>query len=343
MSLDSPHEFVLIYRDPSQVGAYADVNSGRVREVAVSAPSALLWDQVSVPRLAKREGVDLLFNPKYSVPLATQSRTVFVCHGLDWYVMPEWSRWSDRMSHRYLIPRYARKADRIIAVSKTARQHVIEFLGVPEDRVDTVYLGLGDAFRRPVERARLEELKGAYGLPDHFVLYCGQIYPPKNFGRLIEAYASVGPRLGVSLVVAGKHTWLCKDECALIDRLGISDWVIRTGWVDHEKLPAFYRSADALLLPSLYEACPSPPLEAMASGCPVLTANRYGAKEIAGGAALLVDPEDSESIAAGIARVLTDQELRGQLVKAGHERARNFSWRKCAEETHAVLEKVLKD
>jgi glycosyltransferase involved in cell wall biosynthesis len=340
LTLDTPHEFVLLYQEPSWLGSYNNGNGGRVQEMVLGKAPSIMWDQWLVPQVEKREEFDLIFNPKYSLPLLSQSRTVFVCHGLDWYVMPWGSKLMDRLNHRYLIPRYSQKADAIIAVSNTARQHLIEYLGVEEERIHTIYMGVDETFRRPVSPEELDEVKRTYRLPNHFFLYCGQIYPPKNFGRLIQAYAQVGPELGISLVVAGGHTWLCKDEIALIDQLGISQWVLWPGWIDHKTLPAFYALAEALVLPSLYESFGIPLLEAMASGCPIVTANRYGTAELAGPAAVLVDPEEVESITDGMHRVVMDRGLREQLIGAGRERAKDFSWDKCARETMRMLEKI---
>jgi glycosyltransferase involved in cell wall biosynthesis len=339
LALDTPHEFVLLYQDPRLVGTYS--NGGRVREIAISAPSIFLWDQLAMWWAEKKEKFDLIFNPKYSLPLMGQSRMVFVCHGLDWYVMPWGSKWIDRLNHRYLIPRYAHKADAIISITNTVRQHVIEYLGVDEDRVYTVYYGVDETFRMRIPQAKLEEIRRTFRLPERFFLYCGQIYPPKNFGRLLQAYAQVGPQLGIPLVVAGEHRWLSQDELALIDRLGISSWVVRPGWIDRDSLPAFYALAEALLLPSLYEGFGLPVIEAMACGTPVITANRYATRELADQAGILVDPESITSIAEGMHRVATDHDLRQQLVEAGHKRASDFSWKKCAEGTLRVLESVL--
>jgi glycosyltransferase involved in cell wall biosynthesis len=340
LTLDTPHEFVLLYQKPSWLGSYNNGNGGRVRELALGKAPTIMWDQWLVPQAEKKEKFDLIFNPKYSLPLRSTSRGVFVCHGLDWYVMPWGSKLMDRLNHRYLIPRYCQKADAIIAVSNTTKQHLIEYLGVEEERVHTIYLGVDEAFGRPVPPEKLEEVKHTYRLPDHFFLYCGQIYPPKNFGRLIQAYAQVGPELGISLVVAGGHTWLCEDEIALIEQLGINQWVLWPGWTDHETLPAFYALAEALVLPSLYESFGLPLLEAMASGCPIVTSNRYATAELACNAAVLVDPEDVESIADGMRCVVSDQNLRQQLIGVGRERVKDFSWKKCAKETMTVFERV---
>jgi glycosyltransferase involved in cell wall biosynthesis len=339
LALETAHEFVLLYQDPKLVGTYG--NNDRVREIALEAPSTFLWDQLAVRRAEKREQLDLIFNPKYALPLMAACCTVFVCHGLDWYVMPWGSRWPDRFSHHYLMPRYAQKADGIIAVSQTTQRHVIDYLGVPQDRVYPIYHGVDEAFRRPISTRELADIRRRFQLPERFFLYCGQIYPPKNFGRLLQAYARVGPPRGIALVVAGEHRWCSEDEIALIDRLGLASWVVRPGWIAHDSLPAFYALAEALVLPSLYESFGMPLLEAMSCGCPVVTANRYGPRELVGAAGILVDPEEVESIVDGMCQVVSDQALRQWLIDSGRERARMFSWKSCAEETLQVLERAM--
>jgi len=339
LQLGSGHELVLLYRNPALVGTYG--TEPAVEEVAIAARTVAGWDQLAVPAAVRRHRIDVLFNPKYSIPLRGRCPSVWVCHGLDWYVMPWASRFADRLSHRFLIPRYASKAAAIIAVSEITRQHVMEYLPVPPDRVVTVYSAVDDVFRRPVEQRRLHEIRAKYSLPERFLLYAGAIYPPKNFTRLIQAYARAGPERGIPLVVAGgENRFLSERDLQEPDVLGISQWVRWPGWVEQEELAAFYALADALLLPSLFESCGLPVLEAMAAGCPVVTADRYGTKELAERAAVLVDPESVESIAAGIRRVLDDTALRAQLVAAGRERSAEFRWSRCATETLRVLERV---
>jgi glycosyltransferase involved in cell wall biosynthesis len=338
--LRTGHEFVLLYRDPALVGTYG--GEPGVEEIALDARSFLTWDQLAVPAAVQQHGIDVLFNPKYSIPLRARCPSVWVCHGLDWYVMPWASRLVDRLSHRFLIPRYAARADAIVAVSEVTRQHVMEFLNVPEDRVVTIYSGVDDVFRRPLDDERLREIRAKYSLPDRFLLYAGAIYPPKNFARLVRAYARVGPERGIPLVVAGgDNRFLSEHELREPEALGISEWVRRPGWLEQDVLAGVYALADALLLPSLFESCGLPVLEAMAAGCPVVTADRYGTKELAEGAAVLVDPESVDSIADGIRRVLDDVGLRARLVAAGRDRSRDFRWQRCASETLRVLEQVV--
>jgi O-antigen biosynthesis alpha-1,2-mannosyltransferase len=338
--LRTGHEFVLLYRDPALVGTYA--GEPGVEEIALDARSFLTWDQLAVPAAVQQHRIDVLFNPKYSIPLRARCPSVWVCHGLDWYVMPWASRFVDRLSHRFLIPRYAARADAIVAVSEVTRQQVMEFLHVPEDRVVTIYSGVDDVFRRPLDDERLREIRVKYSLPDRFLLYAGAIYPPKNFARLVRAYARVGPERGIPLVVAGgENRFLSEHELREPEALGISQWVRRPGWLEQDELAGVYALAEALLLPSLFESCGLPVLEAMAAGCPVVTADRYGTKELAEGAAVLVDPESVDNIADGIRRVLDDAGLRARLVAAGRDRSRDFRWRRCASETLRVLEQVV--
>jgi glycosyltransferase involved in cell wall biosynthesis len=339
LNLRSDHEFVFLYRNPALVGTYRG-ESG-VEEVSLPAGSVIGWDQVAVPAAVRSHGIDLLFNPKYSIPLRATCPAVWVCHGLDWYVMPWASRLVDRLSHRFLVPRYACRAAAILAVSEVTRRHVMQYLSVPPERVVTVYSGVDDVFRRPLEESRLREIRAKYSLPARFLLYAGAIYPPKNFTRLVRAYARVGPGRGIPLVVAGgENRFLSEGELREPEALGIAEWVRWPGWVDQEDLAGFYALADALLLPSIFESCGLPVLEAMAAGCPVVTADRYGTKELAEGAAVLVDPESVESIASGIIRVLDESTLRSELIAAGRIRSRDFTWRRCATETLAVLERV---
>jgi glycosyltransferase involved in cell wall biosynthesis len=299
------------------------------------------WDQISVPQAVRRHGIDVLFNPKYSIPLRAGCPAVWVCHGLDWYVMPWASRFKDRLSHRFLVPRYARRATAIIAVSEVTRQHVLQFLPVPPERVVTVYSGVDDVFRCRFDRAALEAVRRRYGLPPRFLLYAGAIYPPKNFTRLVRAYARVGPARGLPLVIAGgENRFLSERELLEPEALGIEAWVNRPGWIEQDDLAAVYEMAEALLLPSLFESCGLPVLEAMAAGCPVVTADRYGTKELAENAAVLVDPESVDSIVTGIERVLDDQMTRSRLIEAGRARSADFRWARTARETLAVLERA---
>jgi glycosyltransferase involved in cell wall biosynthesis len=333
------HEILLLFRNPIRLGTYRNVAG--VQEVLLEGGSILYWDQIKVPRAVRKYGIDVLFNPKYSIPLRVNCKTAWVCHGMDWYAMPQASPFMDRMSHRFLVPRYASKADAIVSVSDITTEHLRKYLHVPPERIHTIYSGLSDAFRTPVPPEKLEEVRRRFSLPPRFLLYCGAVYPPKNFTRLIQAYAKVGPRQGVPLViVGGGNRYLSEHELDEPRRQNIADWVRWPGWIANEDLPAIYRQSEGLLLPSLYESVGMPIMEAMACGCPVLTSDRFGTKEIAGDAAVLVDPESVDAIAAGIDRLLNDRERRAAIVAAGLQRSGRFTWSRTASELLRVLENL---
>lgn len=337
--IGSAHEFVLFYQQRPSAGFLP--TTARVREVVLPVPSRLVWDQVAMPMAAKREGIDVLFNPKYSIPMLAGCRTAWVCHGLDWYVMPWASRRLDRLSHSLLVPQYARKADAIIAVSETVRDHALQHLEVQPEKVHVVYSGALERFRIPVTPEARRALQARLNLPERFVLFVGALYPPKNFTRLMKAYKAVGPGRGYHLVVAGgTDRFLAAHEVDLGRRLGLRDWVHKLGWLAHEELPTLYSLAAGLLMPSLYEACPLPIIEAMAAGCPIVTSDRYGTAELAGDAAVLVDPGNIDSIANGIARLLDNAQLRDELAARGRIRAASMTWDNCARETLSVLESL---
>jgi len=339
LSINTRHEIVLLYRNRARLGTYSQWAS--VDEVLLEGGSIVYWDQVKVPRAIRDHGIDVLFNPKYSIPLRATCPTAWVCHGLDWYVMPEASRWIDRMNHRLLIPQYARRSDAVIAVSNTTRDHLMQYLHVQPERIHTVYSGLSDTFRKQPSQEQLAEARARHGLPPRFLLYCGAVYPPKNFTRMIRAYAKVGPARGVPLVIAGgSNRFLSAHELLEPKRLGIEGWVRWLGWLENRELPAIYSLAEGLLLPSLYESVGMPVMEAMSMGCPALTSNRYGTLEIAENAALLVDPDSVDHIADGMARLLEDETLRDKLRAAGQERAKRFTWERTAAEVLSVLESI---
>ncbi len=333
------HEFVLLYQRRTATECFA--RCPNVRQCCSPIPTRLLWDQIGAAFHARRLGLDVLFNPKYSLPMCSAVPGVFVCHGLDWYVMPWGSPLADRLSHRYLMPRYAEAAAGIIAVSATTREQVLEHWKVPPERVQVVHHGVAQPFFEPVSSDARQQIRRDYKLPASYALYVGQVYPAKNFDRLLRAYRRVGPKHGVHLVIAGGSVGAAAArEQALIEQLGIGEWVVRAGWIDQSQLPAFYAEARALLLPSVYESVGMPAVEAMAAGCPVVTSNRYGTREIVQDAGILVDPGDVEAIAEGIERALTDACLCDQLVAAGRRRAQTFTWERCAQQTLAFLEQV---
>jgi len=191
--------------------------------------------------------------------------------------------------------------------------------------------------------ARLAEVRRRDGLRGPYILFVGNLEPRKNLVRLIEAFGRLKARhtLPHQLIVAGKRGWLYRSIFEAVERLGLRDDVIFTGYVPAEDLPALYAMADLFAFPSLYEGFGLPVLEAMACGTPVLTARTGSLPEVAGEAAWYVDPLDVEALADGMARILTDPGTRADLVDRGLLQAKRFTWAKTAAATLDIYRRTL--
>jgi glycosyltransferase involved in cell wall biosynthesis len=203
-----------------------------------------------------------------------------------------------------------------------------------------VYLGRDETLAPVSDPAALAEVRARYGIVGCYLLYVGTLQPRKNLDRVIEAFARLAGTpafTDVKLVLAGKRGWLYDDLFAQVKRLGLTGRVIFPGYVADEHLLALLSGAQAFVFPSLYEGFGIPVLEAGACGVPVITSNTSSLPEVAGDAALLVDPHDVDAIAEAMYRLVTDDALRAELARRGLENVKRFSWEKCGRETLAVI------
>jgi glycosyltransferase involved in cell wall biosynthesis len=338
LELDRTNDYFLLYRDEACRGSYSAYPN--VTEIVIPGSSKLAWDQVAVPKAASQYGLDLVFNPKLSIPLCAKCRTVFVLHGADWFVFPQNYEPLDRLYHCVVAPIYVRRADAVISVSEDATRRILESLRMKREKIATIHSAVGERFRPIHDPERLAAVRKKYDLPERFLLYVGQIYPMKNVGGIIKAYARLREVIPHKLVIVGRPTRRSKSELALIDRYGLRGDVMVTGYVPDAEIPVFYNLAELFVFPSLYEGFGLPLLEAMACGCPIVTSAGGATEEVAGDAARLVNPRDPASIAEGIDDLLHDPAARSELVERGLQRAQRFTWERCAREVLQVLHSV---
>lgn len=338
LRLDSDNEYVLLYRDEALLDSYGRIPN--VREMVIPAKSALSWDQLAIVSVAKKEKFDLVFNPKLAVPLLAPCKTVFTLAGADWFVFPQNYKLHDRIYHRMFAPLYCHRADAVISISNNATEEILKRVRVAPEKLRTIYLGVDKDFRPINDSGLIDCVRAKYHLPDEFILYVGQIYPMKNFGGIVRSFAKVKRQLPHKLVVVGKPSLKYRRELALIDQLGLRDDVVMAGWVPDAELPVFYNLASVFLFPSFYEGFGIPLIEAMACGCPVVTSTGGSCPEVAGDAAVIVDPHDIDSIAKGVMKVIGDTTCRNNLIEQGLERAKSFTWETTAAETLALFREV---
>jgi glycosyltransferase involved in cell wall biosynthesis len=232
-------------------------------------------------------------------------------------------------------------ADAIIVPSNAVRDDVLRMLRVPAKKVHVVYEAAGAQYR-PIDREAAMAIARRHGIDRPFVLSVGSLEPGKNRGRLLRAMHELRRQsIDRALLIVGQKAWKYDDDFALVRKLGMDDRVVFAGYVPAVDLPALYSACDAFAFPSLYEGFGVPVLEAMACGAPVLTSDVSATAEVAGEAALLVDPHSVGAIRDGLRVLLTDNAARARYSRRGLERAAAFSWRRAADETHVVYEQVM--
>ncbi len=285
-------------------------------------------------------GVDLFHATEHLLPRFSAIRTVFTLHDLIFLFHPETHKPMNRWFLTLMMPRFLRAADAVIAVSECTKRDAVRAYGIPEEKITVIYEGVSPRFR-PADPAAIAAVRQKYGLPEHFILYVGTIEPRKNLTALLEAFANLQSAIGnLHLVFVGKKGWLYEGFFRRLRELGLEERVHFTGYVPDEDLPVLYSAADLFVFPSLYEGFGLPVLEAMACGVPVVCSNTSSLPEVAGDAALLVDPTDVRALAAAMERALTDQALRATLRARGLERARRFTWEEAARRTLEVYRQV---
>lgn len=283
---------------------------------------------------------DLYHYPNFDVPPVPAPKVVATCYDL------EPLRHPDLFSHKIVwfyrvLSRRLRSADRIITISESTARDVHELLGIPRERITPVHLGVDPGFA-PVSAVEQRRVRDHYRLPRRFVLYVGNTMPHKNVERLVEAIAIVRrAHPDVALVLGGapdKHRGSVERAVA---RHGLGEAVTFLGKVPEADLPGLLSSAAAFAFPSLYEGFGLPVLEAMACGAPVVTSNRSSLPEVVGDAALMVEPTDVSAFASALGALLDDERYASDLGRRGIARARQFTWRRCAEAHLQVYREVL--
>jgi glycosyltransferase involved in cell wall biosynthesis len=268
-----------------------------------------------------------------------------VVHGADWLI-PEQAQfypWWDVKYMRMMLPLYFERSSAVISVSQETTDHFNRLLKLPAGKIQTIYFAPARHFKRISNPAVLEQVRACYQLPDRFILTLTKRKGDgrKNLGQVFKAYACyhASTQTPHKLVIGGKDCHLFRAEYGIPGE-GYGKDILFPGWIDQADLPAVFSLADLYLYPSNLEAFPIPLTEAMACGTPVLTSNVNGLREIAGDAALLVDPSDTEQIAGSMTRILSNPAVRESLSRRGLERSSLFSWDLCAKSTLALLQRV---
>ena len=303
--------------------AFQQLNLGSYRRLPF-----FLWQQTLALRRLEADW----YLSNFFLPLFMPCKGVVAVHDLSFRAHPEYFPRTIAWYMRWLTGWAVRRARRVLTGSAFSRQELFRFYSVNEKKVVSIPYGVGSEFRPASDethRMAEQRILSNYGITGPYILALGNIHPRKNLTRLLDAYLSLQQeRVSVpSMIWAGLERW---DSGGLIERAQ-SAGVILTGFVTQQDLPALYRQAEMLVYPSLYEGFGLPVLEAMACGTPVVTSNTTSLPEVAGDAALIVDPTNVTEIAQGLARLLEDAILRKSLQEAGLEWSKTFTWTRTAQ------------
>jgi glycosyltransferase involved in cell wall biosynthesis len=333
-------------------GSLPNGNGDATRTVSIypngHLPSRMLWMQLSLRRGIARTQPDLCHFPNYLAPLCMGAQSPFLVtmYDMSVYRCAQYQPMKTVAVHRAMIPILARRASLIVTISESARQDILHYLRVPEERVRVIYGGIGQQFQTQTlpDQADTAQVRGRYGLERPYILTVGTLEPRKNHARLIEAFSWLvqQERLPHHLVIAGTHGWKEHQLHERVKRSKVADRIHFLGYVPAADLPGLYRGADVFAFPSLYEGFGLPLLEAFGCGVPSLISSNPALTEVAGeGAAVVVEPHSVQDIAGGLQRLLADADLAASLRARGLARAREFSWDRCAAETFQLYQQVL--
>jgi glycosyltransferase involved in cell wall biosynthesis len=326
LSPDDPELEFVGFASRELVAAGAPWFPGRLVDAGLSGEDRVAWargELFAVGRAARRLGAAVVHAPANFGPASSRVPVALTVHDLLAFRHPEYVPGPYAVVLRAMIRRATRVATRVLTVSAATRDDLVRLLGVPADRIDVVPLA-GSA----------PSSTGVARRPD-LLLSVGNRMPHKNFERLLDALALLPEAGRPHLVITGSHG---DDPLRpAVEARGLAPWVELRGWLAPEELERLYAEATALVFPTLFEGFGLPTLEAMARGCPVICSDLPVMREVAGVAAVYVDPADPASIAAAIARVVADPAEGERMSLAGLERAQGFSWSKTAEGTRRSL------
>jgi glycosyltransferase involved in cell wall biosynthesis len=337
LALDSPHRFRLYFRSTPPAGGFSDAELRVIPFPRLWTHLRLSWEMVCRPP-------DALFVPSHVLPLAHPRASLVTVHDLGYLQFPETHPWHQRLYLDLSTRWSARAAAHILADSEATRSDLVARYGTPPEKITVAHPGYDETLAPARDPATVEAVKARFGIAGDYFLYLGTLQPRKNLARVIAAFAALKSEIlkpDTVLVLAGKRGWLYEDLFAQVRYMGLEGRVLFPGYIPDEDKAALLSGALAFVFPSLYEGFGLPVLEAQACGCPVITSTTSSLPEVAGDAALLVDPGDSDAIAAAMQRIAADSALRETLVEQGLANVHRFSWTACAQSVMSVIEQCV--
>ena len=339
--LDDTTEYVLLCRQPDleQVRSLGDNFTGLVQ----SASNYSVSEQISIPASLWRNSAPLFHTPHYVLPLLTPCRSIVTIHDCIHLKFPQYL--PNRISHAYAwasLWTATHKAQRVITVSEFSKKDIVRYFDIAEEKISVIPNAIDERFKVAPSESEMALLSSRYQLPKRFVMYAGNIKPHKNIERLIDAFALIHKRglADVGLLISGSEVSKYSELRRAVHRYALHKHVRFLGYQTEASLAVLYRLASVFVIPSLYEGFGLSPLEALASGTPVVASNVSSLPEVLGNAAILVDPYEASAIADGIVTALEDSDVINDLKEKGRIRVNHFSWNHSIKQVKQIYQEV---
>jgi len=329
--------------DITKAGQY---NFKYKKTVSLRIPRLLLdffWNNLRFPPIEFFIGrVNIFHGNFYLPPMKKGVNGIITIYDMSFFDCPEFhTKATQRFRSKVLKSHYI--ASKIVTISDFSKSEILKYINIPEEKIEVIYPGVSLPTEVKLKRNEDDILK-KYSLSKKYILYVGTIEPRKNLEGLIKAYKLLLSddkyKNKYDLVIVGKLGWKYETFFKTLENLDLQDKVKRLGYIPDEELPAIYKHTSLFVYPSIYEGFGLPVLEAMAYGVPVITSNISSLPEVAGDAALLINPYNYKEIRDGIADILSTEQLKSQLIARGKDRVKKFPWRKTAEKTLEIYKKV---
>ncbi|NCC72541.1 MAG: glycosyltransferase family 1 protein [Sphingobacteriia bacterium] len=301
-----------------------------------------IWFEHAIPRALKKTGADLFFSPDGYLSLRTDVPSMNVFHDLNFEHYPKDLPYVERRFYRHYFPEYAHKALRIATVSEYSKKDIVNLYGVDKDKIDVVFNGANESFH-PVDEEVKKTTRERFSSGNPYFLFVGSLHPRKNLARLFPAFDQFRETndQGIKLLIVGEKKWWTEAIENAYEQMKFKSDVIFTGRLEVSQLHQVIASALAITYVSYFEGFGIPILEAFYCNTPVITSNVTSMPEVAGDAALLVDPMSITSIAEAMTKMAGDENLRNRLIEKGRERSKMFSWQKSSERLWQSIETAL--
>jgi glycosyltransferase involved in cell wall biosynthesis len=288
-----------------------------------------------INKVLKDRKIDLYHYPYFNCPFPINTTKIITIHDVNPLIEPKSFKYNKMIwpYYKFLLDINKRRVNKIITISEFARKSIIELLDIPCNKVIVIYHGIEEKFFPRYNIHEKAAIREKYGLSEDYLLYVGNLLPHKNVPMLLRAYSDVSREISSDMVIIGYHDKFFKEIERLANELNARNRIRIIKYVEEKDMPLIYAYSKAFVSLSRLEGFGLPLLEAMASGIPAVVSNRCSFPEIAGEAALVVNIDNPSEIREAIIRVDRDKEIRRLLSKKGIERAKQFSWERCAEET----------